>query len=70
MTFIEMRGDGAADALRELRRDREAHGEACELLVGREQPDVVLLLCRGPGPAQLPPGEVRRWTFDPLPERT
>jgi hypothetical protein len=66
VTFIEMHGDGAAESLRTLQADCLERSEACELLVGREQRDVYLLVCRGPGPAQLPEGEVRRWAFDPV----
>jgi hypothetical protein len=66
VTFIEMRGDGAAEALRTLQADCRLRGEANELLVGREQPDLYLLVCRGPGPVRLPAGDVRRWAFDPV----
>ena len=59
VTFIEMRGDGAASALRDLQRERTAQDERSELLVGRDQPDVVLLVCWGPGPERLPAGDVR-----------
>lgn len=64
VTFIEMRGNGAAEALRALQAGCRERGEACELLVGRAQPDLYLLVCQGPGPERLPAGEVRRWAFD------
>lgn len=66
ITFIELSGPGARDALASLGARAGRRGTPCELMASTTQPDLYLLVCRGdPGEEGAPP-ESRRWTFVPV----
>ena len=66
ITFFELTGTDARDALAAFGAQIAQRGTPCELMASTTQEHLYLLVCRGAPSTEHAPADARTWAFEPI----